>query len=155
MLFRWCITYTTWWQHFVDCSLCLWSRTDWTIRWTMIEFLSSTRNTETVRNQTCQTRTQTQDKEVRWKCSWKCGGGSVCQRRLHKRIGCQQDSPHTLLLCKRWKRKKRKKWRRRRRRWRLMFFYCCDRQSNNPWSRSDTRTDHSIQRDSHIHSLSC
>ena len=57
-------------------------------------------NTETLRKQVTGTRTQIQDAEVlQWMWCWRCGGGSVCQRRLCRRTECQQDGPHTLLLC--------------------------------------------------------
>ena len=60
------------------------------------ETLPPTDDTETPRNQT---RPWTQHTEVQWMWCWRCGGGSVCQRRLCRRTESQQDSPHTLLLC--------------------------------------------------------
>lgn len=92
-------------------------------------------NTETTKNQP--NKSQSQDTEVQWMWCWRCGGGSVCQRRLCRRTESQQDSPHTLLLCER---------QRTRRRW--MFFSYCAKHSNHHQSRTDSRTDCFLQTNS-------
>ena len=99
------------------------------------ETLPPADHTETLKNQ--ENRGQIQDKEAEWMWCWRCGGGSVSQRRRCRRTQFQQDSPHTLLLCYSL-----------RRRW--MFLCYCDRHGNHHQNNTDSRTDHSIQ--AHIHS---
>ena len=85
----------------------------------------------------CQTlsRSQTRGPQVQWMWCWRCGGGSVCQRRLCRRTECQQDSPHTLLLCERQKTSGMGG----------LLLDCCARRRNRQQSSSDSRTDYSFQ----------
>lgn len=64
---------------------------------------------------------------------WRCGLGSICQRRLHRRSKFQQDNLHTLLL---WERQRKKG-----------FLSCCycGRQSNLYQNKQDSRTDYFLQ----------
>ena len=101
------------------------------------ETLHTKHHTDALRNQNWTRRVQIQDKEVQWMWCWRCGGGSVSQRRLCRRTECQQDSPHTLLLYQRRRRRRRRRW---------LFVSYCDRQSNDHHqSTTDSRTDHWIQ----------